>query len=261
MSKMPWFPFYPSDFLGAEKVQLMTNEQVGMYIKLLCYQWMEGSIPEKSSSAIAVLRLGHGTTSEMTDFQNVLESCFVKHPSEKGRLINKRLDAIRCEQEAISLKKQAAGRAGGYAKARLAVLGFCQDSATSKSLAKPGYSNPNSNTNSKRREEEESAQPRKRSASMSDAEFLESLKTNPAYQHIDITEQLSKMDAWLLVHPGRQKTRKFIVGWLNKIEKPLPINGTAHAHAAIPPFPPANDPIARGLWRKAYGNPQTTRTA
>ena len=29
------------------------------------------------------------------------------------------------------------------------------------------------------------------------------------------------MDAWLLAHPGRQKTKRFVVGWLNKIEKPL----------------------------------------
>ena len=154
MAKLPWFPFYPSDFLGAEKVQLMTNEQVGMYVKLLCYQWMEGSIPEKSSSAIAVLRLGWGDASEMADFQNVLETCFVKHPTEKGRLINKRLDAIRCEQEELSLKKQEAGRAGGHAKARLAVLGSCQVSATGKRLAKSSYSESKSKSESKSESEE-----------------------------------------------------------------------------------------------------------
>jgi len=146
--KLPWFPFYPADFLGAEKVQLMTNEQVGMYVKLLCYQWMEGSIPVKSSSAIAVLRLGWGDETEMRDFNSVLETCFVKHPTEKGRLINKRLDEIRREQEDISLKKQEAGRRGGMAKARLAVLGACQDSASSKSLAKSSYSESESKSES-----------------------------------------------------------------------------------------------------------------
>jgi hypothetical protein len=30
------------------------------------------------------------------------------------------------------------------------------------------------------------------------------------------------MDAWLLIKPERKKTRKFIVNWLNKIEKPFP---------------------------------------
>ena len=54
-------------------------------------------------------------------------------------------------------------------------------------------------------------------------DFLTSLKTNPAYAHINIDTELGKMDAWLLAHPGRQKTKKFIVNWLNKIEKPLSI--------------------------------------
>lgn len=148
MAKLPWFPFYPADFLGAEKVQLMTNEQVGMYVKLLCYQWMEGSIPEKSSSDIAVLRLGWGDETEMRDFNSILETCFVKHPTEKGRLINKRLDEIRREQEEISLRKQEAGRAGGRAKARLAVLGSCQLSATSKRLANSSYSESESKSES-----------------------------------------------------------------------------------------------------------------
>lgn len=148
MARMPWFPFYPSDFLGAERVQLMTNEQVGMYVKLLCHQWMEGSIPEKSSNAIAVLRLGWGDASEMEDFKEVVSTCFVPHPTENGRLINRRLEQIRTEQEEISLKRQEAGRAGGYAKARLAMPGICHDFANSKPLAESSYSESNPNSKS-----------------------------------------------------------------------------------------------------------------
>uniref|UniRef100_A0A6M3XPJ6 Uncharacterized protein n=1 Tax=viral metagenome TaxID=1070528 RepID=A0A6M3XPJ6_9ZZZZ len=51
--------------------------------------------------------------------------------------------------------------------------------------------------------------------------FLKSIKNNPAYKDIDIDRELGKMDAWLLVHPGRQKTKCFIVNWLNKIDKPI----------------------------------------
>ena len=54
---------------------------------------------------------------------------------------------------------------------------------------------------------------------LTDSQFLESLETNPAYKGIDIQTELSKMDAWLLTHPGRQKTRRFIVGWLNRKDK------------------------------------------
>jgi len=61
----------------------------------------------------------------------------------------------------------------------------------------------------------------------SDSDFISSLKTNPAYAGIDIDRELGKMDAWLLTKPGRQKTRAFIVNWLNKIDKPLVKTGRA----------------------------------
>jgi len=56
---------------------------------------------------------------------------------------------------------------------------------------------------------------------LSDDEFLKDLKTNPVYRGIDIDRELGKMDAWLSTHKGRQKTRRFIVNWLNKIDKPV----------------------------------------
>lgn len=52
-------------------------------------------------------------------------------------------------------------------------------------------------------------------------DFLTTLKTNPVYKGIDIDRELGKMDAWLSVHPGRQKTQRFIINWLNKIDKPM----------------------------------------
>lgn len=56
-------------------------------------------------------------------------------------------------------------------------------------------------------------------------DFLASLKSNPAYQHIDLDIELAKMDAWLLLpkNKKRKKTPSFILNWLNKIE--APING------------------------------------
>jgi hypothetical protein len=92
---------------------------------------------------------------------------------------------------------------------------------------------------------------RARSRRLTDEEFLQSLKDSPAYKHIDLDEQLAKMDVWIKLHPGRQKTRPFIVKWLNRIEKPLTMVGPVSPQ--IPPQPPANDPIARGLWNRTYG--------
>jgi len=54
---------------------------------------------------------------------------------------------------------------------------------------------------------------------LTDEQFIEAFKTNPAYRHFDVGVELGKMDSWLLAHPGRQKTRRFVVNWLNKIDK------------------------------------------
>jgi len=58
---------------------------------------------------------------------------------------------------------------------------------------------------------------------LSDVEFIQKLKTLPCYQGIDVDLQLSKMDAYFLTPKGqgKQKTRRFIVGWLNRTDKPL----------------------------------------
>lgn len=53
--------------------------------------------------------------------------------------------------------------------------------------------------------------------------FIATLRDNIAYQHINIDHELAKMDVWLLLpkNKGRQKTRRFILGWLNKIDAPI----------------------------------------
>ncbi len=60
-------------------------------------------------------------------------------------------------------------------------------------------------------------------SNLPDDAFIEALKANPAYSHIDIDRELAKMDAWLLTPKGRgrKKTRQFIVNWLNKIDVPV----------------------------------------
>lgn len=56
---------------------------------------------------------------------------------------------------------------------------------------------------------------------IADQKFIESLKSNPAYKHINIEKELYRIDEWLKRHPGRVKTRRFIINWLMRIEVPL----------------------------------------
>jgi len=48
MAKSPAFQFYPTDFLGDDKIQLMDAEEVGMYWLLCCVAWQQkprGTLP------------------------------------------------------------------------------------------------------------------------------------------------------------------------------------------------------------------------
>lgn len=56
---------------------------------------------------------------------------------------------------------------------------------------------------------------------ISDEDFINSLKTNQVYKGIDIDKELEKMDRWFVANPTRQKTRKFILRWLSKSDKTI----------------------------------------
>jgi len=53
-----------------------------------------------------------------------------------------------------------------------------------------------------------------------DAAWIESLRGNPAYQHIDIGSEVGKAKAWLLLRPERKFTKRFFVNWLNRAHSP-----------------------------------------
>ena len=88
---------------------------------------------------------------------------------------------------------------------------------------------------SKRREEEKREE-EKRSTSgtlssrgvLADEEFLDSLRKNPAYVRLNFSQELAKMDAWLLTPRGRgkRKTRARIVTWLNRALEEVPLRAT-----------------------------------
>lgn len=82
MAKPHWFPFYVSDFLSSPTVTLMTAEEVGGYLLLLCYAWQDpkGSLPNDDDS-LRVLSRVRGDLLR-------IKSCFKE---KNGRLYNGRL--------------------------------------------------------------------------------------------------------------------------------------------------------------------------
>ena len=98
--KTPAFQFYAQDFLTG--VMYLTNEEIGIYIKMLSKQWTDGKIPKK--------RLGFLVGLEWDNFSEELKEKFI----DKGDyLINERLEQERDKKDSFIEKQRNNGKRGG----------------------------------------------------------------------------------------------------------------------------------------------------
>lgn len=174
---LPWFPFYYSDFFKDEKVQVMSNAQVGMYLRLLAHQWHEGSLPNEQT-ALARLALAH--PGEEEELLCIIRACFVKN-GRAGRLVNARLKQVKKEQEEKDQVNQERARKGGLARSRKQA-----ESKQTLSSAQASYSESESESSSSssvlRKEPSRKASSKRRSVLPEDFE--------PKPKHQDIAKGL-----------------------------------------------------------------------
>jgi uncharacterized protein YdaU (DUF1376 family) len=98
--KPPSFDFFPDDFLGG--TYHLEAESVGIYVRLLCYQWSNGSIPEDENqlariAGVDALALRRHMPALMQKFDR----------TESGGLVNERLEDERQKKIAIIGKAKA----------------------------------------------------------------------------------------------------------------------------------------------------------
>ena len=92
--ELSYFPFYAPDWLSDFKVRSLTNAQKGIYIDLLCHQWMNGFLPNHVGNLLKICTDRAGTRSkrdlEKRDLQHVLNTFFRQlddtKPTEIGNL-------------------------------------------------------------------------------------------------------------------------------------------------------------------------------
>ena len=113
MARSPAFQFYPSDFLADEKVLIMTNQEVGCYIKLLCVSWREGSIPKALPALAALCGESQKTMARLWPH---LSACFLPAPGHADRLIHPRLERERTAQAAHRAERSQAGKKGAKSR-------------------------------------------------------------------------------------------------------------------------------------------------
>lgn len=85
-----------------------------------------------------------------------------------------------------------------------------------------------SNSNNKKKEREKevgSDEPKPRAVTEKNPDdWIETLKKEPIYAHVDFDREVRKATLWIKDHPGRKLTKSFFKNWINKIEPPLKIN-------------------------------------
>jgi len=103
----PAFQFYPKDFIADEHVAVMSMAERGVYISLLCFCWMQGSIPKDETLAG---RLVGATPRDINGAVKTVLTRFLPDPSDPTRLIHKRLEAEREKQKEWRLKSSIGGK-------------------------------------------------------------------------------------------------------------------------------------------------------
>lgn len=100
--KSPAYQQYPSDYLSDFKVQAMTLEEEGMYVRLMQYCWKEVSLPNDPEILKSLCKGKHPTAMVLSCFSD--DGC--------GNLRHKRLDEERKKQEENVQRRSIAGQKG-----------------------------------------------------------------------------------------------------------------------------------------------------
>jgi len=120
----------------------MDNDETGAYIRLICFCWTDGSI---SADLAAVARLLPRTSAkEMARLWKAIGPCFQPHPTEPGRLIQKRVEKERAKKNDYHDSQKRKSELGVAARKKKSLepagpsLGLSVDSPESKPVGQPG---------------------------------------------------------------------------------------------------------------------------
>jgi uncharacterized protein YdaU (DUF1376 family) len=148
----PAFQFYPDDWLSSASVTLLSRSQEGDYIRLLCYCWREGSIPNDAAKLATLVGKG-ATEQEMAQLLNLFEI----DKKDSTRLIHSRLDRERKKQKKHRKERSLSGAKGAKSRWRKdkqqensdgSAIGSANGSAINQPMAKNGSSSPSSSSSS-----------------------------------------------------------------------------------------------------------------
>lgn len=157
MAELHYFPLLAGDWLAGEAVSMMTPEQEGAFIHLLCYAWQSSgvpcSLPNDDATLAHLSRLGKRWAKVGT----FVKAQFDVMEDDPTRLRNAKLWDVFQDANAKHQRRVRAGQTGGIAKAErkqtasnsLAMLEQSSSSTASNALAKASNQNQSQSQNQK----------------------------------------------------------------------------------------------------------------
>src|SRR3990167_1578952 len=107
----PAFQFYPKDFLTDGNVAVMSLEERGAYITLLCLCWQECSLPNDTKRLAQIVGVPQRIFLRIWP---AIKVCFTQR--DDGRFIQGRLEKERAKQDAYRRRQSDAGKASAAAR-------------------------------------------------------------------------------------------------------------------------------------------------
>jgi len=225
--KLPAFQFYPADWRKDPAVQSLNFHDRGVWFEMICL------MHESSERGVLLLNgnpmpedalarmLGLDKQILTTTITTLLSYGAAKRRDSDGAIYSDRM--VR-DEKIIQIRREA-GKKGGNP----ALLNQNQ-TTKDKQIPTPSSSSSSSSSTTVIQEAISAASPatqekRPRAQSLPDDEWVESLKAT--YSWLDIPTEMAKIDTWLSVNPQRQKTRRFVINWLNRIGKPMTATNTS----------------------------------
>jgi uncharacterized protein YdaU (DUF1376 family) len=220
-NKPPAFLFYPDDFSSDGKVEVMTTEEVGAYILLLCKAWREepvGSLPNDDRALAHWARLSEARWAEVR--LRVLSAFLL---GKDGRWYQKRMcqeyERLRSSQKKRQkVAKNAAEKRWKDNKLHArSMLGACSEHSSAFSSSSSVF---------KKKEEEKSRERVDPGRGESEGggvypasalvvqDFLNQLQCSQAYQHLNVKFVYDKFAVYCAIE-NKEPTRSYFLNWLN----------------------------------------------
>ncbi len=199
MGKAPAFQLFAADLYM--DTNHWTVDEIGIYTRLLMTEWVNGGLPDDLKR---LARIAGCSPQKFSKRWTIVKKKF--HQNNEGFLINDRMEQTR-EEQANYKKSQSEKGKKSCDKRWHSDITVVTDGLQPEGQPKHNSSSSSSSSNKKKR------------LILSDEDFLKSLKEK--FTWVDFDTEMTKIDAWLMVHTDRKKTRGFIVKWISKIQKPM----------------------------------------